>query len=338
MTPCGQCDCHNGGEAFSIPCSIPGGCGHLHRNDTAPSSRCGMDPQTGRWSCGRMTSAGLDEGCASRLGGWLAELGDLLPQLPAALVPGSAGEGPRVTGSRDAPMPLRLSVLNLLGPSAGRDRRMSVADGLDPGDHRSGEMQHGEEPLPSVLRYWARLVAEARSMTAPTDGALHSMRRLLALRSFLARHHDWITAQHWAGEYAADVHAAWRTCRSVLGTWPLKPEHCDGVFCPRCDAAALYRIAGQDGRLCDLSAGGCGKWYDDDESAQWVRLSAHFAKVEGYRERDQRFRERVDLFVRRHRDAEGATGHLAPCRVAGDRRPCERCEAIVNPPKAEEAA
>jgi hypothetical protein len=286
------------------------------------SPRCGVD--AGRWSCGRVTAFGLCERCAGGAGGWLAELGTLLPQLPAALVPGSSGEGPRVSGSRDAPIPVRLAVLSLLGPAAGWDRRFDAATGLDPGDDRSGVMQHGAEPVLSVLLGWSRHVAEERHLTLPTEGTLYSMGRLLALRTFLARHHDWATRQWWADEYAADVHALWRTCRTVLGAWPSKPEHCDGVSCPRCDAMALYRLPGQDGRLCDQAAGGCGKWYDDDEWDRWCRLSAHFARVEGYRERDEPTRARLDGVYRGWLEAEGVTGHEAPCRWD-----CARCLHVV---------
>lgn len=321
--------------------------------------RCGVYPDTGRWCCRRITSAGLCERCASALGGWLADLAELIRATPAALVPGSSGDGPRVSGSREAPLPVRLAALSLLGPAAGWDRRLDAETGLDPGDDRSGVMQHGPEPVLSVLTGWCRRIASERRVTFPaprphvwqpifrlpgapygpetaadddyrawlateTNAAAaaetRNLREAEALRGFLARHHDWATGQPWADEYAADVHALWRTLRTVLGRWPEKPQHCDGVSCPRCDSMALYRTSGHDGRTCDQAAGGCGKWFSDDEFDRWVRLSAHFARVEGYRERDEQTRTRLDGVYRGWLEAEGVTGHQAPCRWN-----CSRC-------------
>ena len=75
-----------------------------------------------------------------------------------------------------------------------------------------------------------------------------------------------------------EVYEAWRTARSLLGITGGAPEHMAGVLCPACDLMALYRYPGEDGRRCDLRAGGCGKTLTDDEYGRWVGLVAHFAK------------------------------------------------------------
>jgi hypothetical protein len=239
---------------------------------TAPEEsqppRCGVD-ESGRWSCQRMTSAGLCPRCAERSGTWLAELADLLPRLPDALMPGSSGEGPRVSGSREAPLPLRVTTLNLLGPAAGWDR-----SALDRGDGRSGEMQFGDEPLLSVLLGWARHVAFERRLVLPTEGTVYSMGRLLALRSFLATHHAWSVQQFWADEYAADVQAMWRTCRRLLGVVPLRhhlPAPCPEVSC---DLMTLWRNDGEDDVYCDTRQGGCGRTWSADDYARLVLVLA----------------------------------------------------------------
>jgi hypothetical protein len=246
-------------------------CGEI--DESSVNLRCGVD-ESGRWSCQRMTSGGLCPRCAERSGTWLAELADLLPRLPDALMPGSSGEGPRVSGSREAPLPLRVTTLNLLGPAAGWDR-----SALDRGDARSGEMQFGDEPLLSVLLGWARIVADLPQLKGqrkvlPTDGTLYSMERLRALRTYLATHHDIAAQQFWADDYAADVQAMWRTCRRLLGVVPLRhhlPAPCPEVSC---DLMTLWRNDGEDDVYCDTRQGGCGRTWSADDYARLVLVLA----------------------------------------------------------------
>lgn len=306
--------------------------------------RCGVDPDSRRWACYRMTSAGLCGHCAGAVGGWLADLGSLLPRLPDALVPGQSGEQDRVSGSREAPLPVRLDALSLLGPAAGRDRSY-----LDRGDDRTGEMQAGAEPVMNVLTTWVRVVMDGRQITEPpVPPPMHRLpdapfgpetlaeyvrrwqwlhdhrfeRQVKALRSFLVTHHDWSVRQDWADDLAADFHDLWRTCKAVLGDWPAKAEHCAGVACPRCDLMAVFRLPAKDGRFCEPVAGGCGHQFTEDDWARWVRLSAHFAKVDGLRPRPYERAVQLDAAWLRVKAAEDRTGHTFGCG-------CGTCEEIV---------
>lgn len=237
-----------------------------------------------------MTTTGLCTPCAEKVGAWVAELTDLLPQLPDALIPGSSGEGPQVSGSREAPMPVRAGVLSFWGPAAGRDRRYDAVTGLDPVDHRGDPLQVGEEPVGSVLATWARTIAKQRHIHVPgpqpgqllvrhpmtpygpetaaqahhrlavqarMNASTRGVRTLMALRQFLATHHAWAVQQDWANYYAADLHATWGTCRRLLGVAPLR-HHLDGVWCPECSLMALYRDDGGAEVYCDRKVGGCG--------------------------------------------------------------------------------
>lgn len=71
---CSECECHNGP---GYPCSVPGGCGHLHRGeDGPPANRCltHHPPRPGQaW---RLADPGYRtcRGCYDRIHGWLSPL------------------------------------------------------------------------------------------------------------------------------------------------------------------------------------------------------------------------------------------------------------------------
>jgi hypothetical protein len=207
---------------------------------------------------------GLCLACTTRVAGWVADLPGLWVAMHARLGRSQA-VGEPVSGSHAPPLPVVLDVLSFIGPAAGSDRGH-----LDQGDLR-GPVQDGHEPMLSQLTEWVRLVREKRSLTAPD-------RTAAGILGFLDVHGPWISGQPWADEYAQELHGVWAQAMTYAGAWPGAPEPVIGVYCPRCDAAALYRLPGQDGRLCDAYAGGCGLWLDDAEYGRWLGLSAHWAK------------------------------------------------------------
>ena len=306
----------------------------------ASAPRCGVDPDLHRWTCVRMTTAGLCTPCAEKVGAWVAELTDLLPQLPDALIPGSSGEGPRVSGSREAPMPVRAGVLSFWGPAAGRDRRYDAVTGLDPVDHKGDPLQVGEEPVGSVLATWARVVVEEKPLPRLPDapwpprpaGAPYGplplrtlvqhwqwlqdtrhVRRALALRRLLAAEHAWMVRQPWADTYAADLFDTWRHLRTLLGLWDPRPQHLKGVACPACDAYSMYRTPAKDGRDCLVAYGGCGRGFTDEEYERWTRLSAHFARTAGLRPAPYQRQRQMDGEWLRVKAAQDRTGHQFGC-------------------------
>ncbi|WP_326739113.1 hypothetical protein [Streptomyces sp. NBC_01022] len=153
----------------------------------------------------------------------------LYARLSAQLAPGAGDGGPTVSGSRTAPVPLRLSVLNLMtagGPVLG--------------------------PLETWVRDWeARGRAEldeAGTLQHRLDHAVGTLRFNLA----------WAAGNHEAiDEFAREVHLMWRACeRQITGE---RPARIVPVACP----------CGQTIRITLDTAGarcvGCGEQYGHTE-------------------------------------------------------------------------
>ena len=226
--------------------------------------RPGPPPRCGGGHCVRIgrDKPGLCRTCTAISGQNLADL----PALVAALQDADAatlrpGSDIRVAGRGDLPLPGGAARLSFLGPGA--PDPWSFGARYDP----------GAEPLVPTLRTWARVIAEQRSVHIQDPDPL-------GLCRLLATHHDWSTAQPWAGDYAAAVHRLWSTARTLTGQRDPRPEHVQGLFCPHCDLAAVYVVHGRHGaeRRCDPRAGGCGRTLPDDEYQRWVGLSAHYAR------------------------------------------------------------
>ncbi|MEU6651299.1 hypothetical protein ABZ904_18100 [Streptomyces sp. NPDC046900] len=131
------------------------------------------------------------------------------------------GESERVATSKTAPLPLRMDVLNLLGPSA---------DAV-----LSGEDQIGEVPVVGVLSAWVDLVAE-QTRQRP------SSRTVSGLTQFLLDRHEWSCRQEWARDYADELEGLLRVLRKVAGIEPIRillP-----VTCPTCDMRCMVREEG----------------------------------------------------------------------------------------------
>ncbi|NUP16501.1 MAG: hypothetical protein HOZ81_10425 [Streptomyces sp.] len=157
----------------------------------------------------------------------------LYARLSAQLAPGAGNGGPAVSGSRTAPVPVRLDVLNLMtagGPVLG--------------------------PLETWVRDWETYgraeLDEAGTLQRRVDHAVATLRFNLA----------WAAAHHPAvDEFGREVHAMWRACdRQISGERPARivPVACPcgsvlritldtpGARCPGCDTqyghAALMEL------------------------------------------------------------------------------------------------
>jgi hypothetical protein len=248
---------------------------------------------------------GLCDPCTARAADWLAELPGLWIRLHLRMPAGQA-TGERVSGSGEAPAPARVDVLSFVGPANPGDR-------LDlPGDDREraqlAALQIGDIPMLGRLNATVQAVCEQMAVTRPAPAPLpdraadwpygpptwaqaeayrrwreHTRphRQTAAVLDFLTRWHRWLTSQPWADSYAQELHDVWQRAKTLTGEWNPRPEPCDGVTCPRCDAKTIYRNPGQDGRRCDPHAGGCGLYLDDTGYERWTGLSAHWAKEAG---------------------------------------------------------
>jgi len=131
---------------------------------------------------------GLHESCRARLDVRLDRLPGLYVLLGAALEPGSAA-GDRVSGSREAPIPVRLEPLNLRS--------------------RGG--------MASVLGSWERDWRETRGLSVPPSRTPDA-RSLAGIVMFLRVQLEWAIAEHPAvDEFAGEVHSITRSCYAALG-------------------------------------------------------------------------------------------------------------------------
>lgn len=235
--------------------------------------------------------------CTDRARGDLLALPGLVAAVEAELGLIRGAGTVRVSGSRERPLPGGVSTLSWLGPAADIHhaldcpacRRWSAYGPNLPCPDRDAQV--GDEPVAAQLVGWVRVVAEESGWLPPAVGRTVAgrdgpVRRTTAadvpaLVGWLAVRHDWACRQPWADDYAAELAEAHRSARRYAGVVDPPPQHMAGVWCPRCDAQAVYRRTGADGRRCTETAGGCGLWLSDEEYDRWVRLSAWFAKEAG---------------------------------------------------------
>jgi len=245
-----------------------------------------------RGHCARMgrDGPGLCDPCAEHHGRRLSDLATLADRLHGLLGRGQ-GADDRVSGSREPPLPVREAVLSFLGQAPLDYARLDLGVWRGVADWR-GSPQTGCEPLPALLGSWCRHIAAERSVTAPGPprrlvaaaryaGRAEPVVRVGRLVSWLQRHHDWATTQDWADEYAAAVHAAWVTARTLADAWET-PTPIAGIVCPECDLQTLYRPAGSD-RFCNRDAGGCGHTLTDDDFERWAKLLGFDVEVGRHR-------------------------------------------------------
>lgn len=91
------------------------------------------------------------QACRDWLDRMLAEIADLWAQLPDELEPGAGGLEPRVSGSHEAPLPLRIGPLDLTMPARQGSRGPMVRGVLGLDDDQVGDLSVATE-----LETWAR--------------------------------------------------------------------------------------------------------------------------------------------------------------------------------------
>lgn len=132
----------------------------------------------------------------------------------------------RVTGTRTAPLPISVELLNLIGPGSA-----SVSD------------PHGDQIGELPPRWWLLTVSE--DWAEQLGYTLRARTTVAALVRWLSNHLDWACDHHPAvDDFAAELRRQRGILRNAAGLVPAKPEPCDGVACPKCDLRALYRAPG----------------------------------------------------------------------------------------------
>jgi hypothetical protein len=157
------------------------------------------------------------------------------------VAPGTGG-GVKVSGSREAPVPVRLEVI----------------------DH-AAHLRH-------VLTSWAWLIAEHRGLT-------YLERVTVAdLAVWLGRHVAWAAGQGWIGDMCDELAGLRRTAHG-LAPWQVQVDYLTGP-CPSCDLRALARVAGETYIECDLRLGGCsGLWTDQEYHRQVAEITENHRRT-----------------------------------------------------------
>ncbi|MES2155863.1 MAG: hypothetical protein V4510_12075 [bacterium] len=200
--------------------------------------------------CGRPSETRVCEPDRTRMLAHLAQIPVMHAQLGPALVPGQA-QGQRVTGSREAPLPLRVDALDLGMPA----RAGQIHDDL--GD------QTGMPSVASVLDSWVRDWRDTRAR-----GEAAPLPTVVTLARWLTDRLDWACDHHGAiDEFAGELHRLTRALRGTLGLYEVRPALLDAP-CSRCDARALHRLPGEDRVEC----GACGRLLTEDEYGRWCGL------------------------------------------------------------------
>lgn len=213
-----RCTCHTGPYA---PCSVPGGCGHLHR-DTAsdsasrPAGACLTHRPPGEGRPWQRADAGYVtcKDCADRLHRWLSCTAvdgdgrpDSIPVLYALLNPRPGSNGD-TSGVRPPGFASRSPANDHI--VAMRDARTAMA--VRPGDPRSA---------PAILRAWVLAVWDERYDDDALDQPDYRSRRAALpiavpdAARWLDSQIDWLTRQEMVGEFHAELAALRSQLRSI---------------------------------------------------------------------------------------------------------------------------
>lgn len=180
--------------------------------------------------------------------------------LPMNAKPSSGG--PRVTGSREAPVPVDIDAIDLTMPA--RNAAATSEAKRWPDD------QVGRVAVATILDQWTRdwrdEMAFAQSLPVPT---------VPVLAKWLSDRCQWACDRHnFVGEFAGEMRRLRAILRGALGLIEPELAICDGVVCRDCDHYSLFRDAGY------VECGSCGLLYTEAEYQDWVRLLASYARKE----------------------------------------------------------
>lgn len=196
--------------------------------------------------------------CRNRLSSLLVQMPSLATWLHENIAP-SGGAGERVSGTREEPIPLRIDILDYVGPSSSREisateiNRRRALDGLHPIDPPE---QFGEASLLDVIASWALLVSEERYDDWPPKDDLAT------LCNWLHSQLDWIVCQPWVDEMLVHLGDVSQKAERLAPRDPemkrLKPP------CPSCNVLGLVFTRGI-GVKCETRLGGCGRSWEAED-------------------------------------------------------------------------
>lgn len=178
--------------------------------------------------------------------------------MPAGPING-ARNGPRVGGSTERPVPIRIDPTDLLAPARAGSAavRMRGDWWLNPGGDPD---QVGHLSVATELQTWVRDWASERREREPDP-------QVPVLCRWLADRLDWAVHHHPAvDEFERDVHRIHSALRAVVGDFPA-PAKAMEAACPACDCLSLFQRYAEDWIEC----GECGRILRPEEYADYVR-------------------------------------------------------------------
>jgi len=200
------------------------------------------------WKWPSATTGLLCGRCRTRLSSLLIQMPSLAAWLEENIAAGGNANGPKISGSREDPIPLRIDVLDFVGPTSSRE--ISLTRTPDAAE------QYGEPSLLDTVSSWCLLVSEERDDDWPPRDDLATLCRWLHSQL------DWITTQPWVDDLLSNLQD---TARKAERLAPRDPEHrWLKPPCPSCNRKALVFTRGI-GVACEAKIGGCGRtWTDED--------------------------------------------------------------------------
>lgn len=299
-----DCQCHTGPYAA---CSIPGGCGSVgcgRNGKTSTAGACTLCAVYRPDSDARLPHRPpVCDGDRTLLDRHLNDIANLVADLstpeppilvdtryerfdrngdslgevwkdPLTAVGGvapinSRSKAPTVSGSRERPIPIPVTALDLKAPAKVPALAPSPR-GRDEPANGWPEDQVGYLSAATVLDQWVRDVRD----TLHPDHHLPTA-TVDELVLWLRNRVDDICNRHPAVvDLAEEIRSLRSALRSAAGETDPPPEPCDGVSCARCEKRALYRRPGDTYRA---ECSSCGILYTEDE---YTALLAELAKAE----------------------------------------------------------
>lgn len=170
--------------------------------------------------------------------------------------------GDIVSGSREAPVPVNLDLIDLTLPARQGSRAPFARGVLGLDDCQTGHLSAGTI-LDTIARTWiSEPWCKAGHLPVPT---------VPALGQWLTRWMSQACDRHPAiDEDARDLRELRGTLRAVLGDHDPRPEHM-GAPCPGCDLLTLIRRPGEDKVEC--ANDDCRRVLTASEYEQWSRMT-----------------------------------------------------------------
>lgn len=219
------------------------------------------------WQWPQATAGLLCARCRTRLSSLLIQMPSLAAWLEENIAAGGNPNGPKISGSRDDPMPLRPDVLDYIGPTAAREISRTRTLMQSHFTQQPAE-QYGEPSLLDVIGSWCLVVSEDRNDDWPPRNDLATLCRWLHSQL------DWICAQNWVDDLLANLQD---TARKAERLAPRDPEHrWLKPPCPSCNRKALVFTRGI-GVECSAKIAGCGRTWTDDDFDRLIIVLGHEA-------------------------------------------------------------